>query len=760
MKLYFSEFSPKLKFCTGFTLVFFLLSGSLTLRAQQISEFGFIPSGQIPVKVDGIELKASWAGGLNNAQFGTIDLNGDGFSDLLVFDRHGDRILPFLFTTQPTPAYNYRPEYRRCFPPLTQWMQCHDYNNDGFSDLFTYTPGGIMVYKNLKTIPPTFEKAVDPFITSLQGSIFTNLLVTYVDYPAIADLDQDGDLDILTFWGLGSFVEMHRNKSMELYGNADSLVFYKENNCWGRFAENAESNAITFDTCVDFTSHFNPVKNGPKHTGSTFFLADADGDGIKDLFLGDVDFPDLAGLHNAGTNADAIMDRKLDPWPAGNPVDLWSFPVVTQLDLFNDGNADVLVSSFDPGLNWSQGISSVWQYSNCDNGTGPGSCELVSQSFLQEDMVDLGLGAAPVLEDVNGDGLTDMVIGNYGEYDTCYINETGQLKCFYSGRLWLFINTGTNTNPVFELSNSDFGQLSSLGLTGLFPAFFDFDNDGDDDLFVGTADGIILQLENIAGGGVLPEFAQPPVIMPGIDAGDFATPAFADVDNDGLMDLISGNQAGKLVYYHNQGSSGSPDYVWITDNFGNVNVTDPAISYTGYSTPCLFKNKFGDLCLLAGSESGLIKYYKPVTSEPEAEFLLIDNHFMYISEGIRTVPALHDLNSDGYPELIVGNYCGGVSLYMGTTPGPAGIISKKDQSKAPVVYPNPSNGDFNVKTYGNEPWHIRLFSSDGRLVTACTVPGSINQSLNTMNLAPGIYIAELIQAKSHQVYRIKLIKGR
>jgi hypothetical protein len=40
-------------------------------------------------------------------------------------------------------------------------------------------------------------------------------LVTNVDYPAIFDIDNDGDLDILTFWGLGSFMELHQNMSVE-----------------------------------------------------------------------------------------------------------------------------------------------------------------------------------------------------------------------------------------------------------------------------------------------------------------------------------------------------------------------------------------------------------------------------------------------------------------------------------------------------------------------------------------------------------------
>ena len=104
-----------------------------------------------------------WTGGFDACQFGTMDFNGDGFNDLLVFDRRGNRLLTFLNDGIPGEiSYTYHPEYAAHFPQMKEWVVFDDYNGDGLNDIFTYSPGwaGIQVFKHLATIPPTFEQVV------------------------------------------------------------------------------------------------------------------------------------------------------------------------------------------------------------------------------------------------------------------------------------------------------------------------------------------------------------------------------------------------------------------------------------------------------------------------------------------------------------------------------------------------------------------------------------------------------------------------
>jgi hypothetical protein len=81
-----------------------------------------------------------------------------------------------------------------------------------------------------------WKLVADPLAT--QGSSgLINLQTYFSDIPAITDLDEDGDLDLLTYNALGLRVEYHQNQSMERFGHADSLVFKRVNPCWGRFEQ-------------------------------------------------------------------------------------------------------------------------------------------------------------------------------------------------------------------------------------------------------------------------------------------------------------------------------------------------------------------------------------------------------------------------------------------------------------------------------------------------------------------------------------------
>ncbi len=715
-------------------LSFVLLYLPFITCAQTHNAFGFESWNGPEVIDNGQKLENAWAGGLNNVQFGVMDFNGDGYDDLLVFDRHGDRLLPFVFLADNEPdSYRYAPEFRRYFPEIKQWFQVLDYNDDGLPDIFTYTPGGIMVYRNIGHELPEFIQAVDPYITSLQGSIFTNLLVTYVDYPAILDLDGDGDLDILTFWGLGSYVDLHKNMSMELYGNADSLVFHKIEGCWGRFAENPESNVIYLDTC-----YMKSADDDPKHTGSTFCMIDINGDGVKDLIIGDVDYSEPAFLINGGDDFNALMVGQWSQFPENESIDLWSFPLVQHLDIGNKGKKSLLVSSFDPGLKKSRGYKSVHLYEDVSTNETP-DFKLQTQSFLQNTMIDAGNGAFPVFVDINGDGLTDLVLGNYGNFDTCVFNDNMQLKCSYTGRLKLYINTGDASNPAFTLVDDDFAEVSQLGLLGVYPAFADLDGNGSLDMLLGNTEGNLWYFKNLAGAGEIPVYDQPLPNFQAINVGANSTPVFVKFPDQTAQSLVIGNAEGKLHLFHNIGTAANPAFDLVSDFFGEVNVTDPMLSYTGHSVPCFFADAEGKLNLLVGSETGFLHHYTQIISSPGAVFKLESKHFMYLTEGIRTAPAVTDLNNDGFVDLAIGNYSGGITLFKGKTPDPFGINGNGPAKQVFSIYPNPSGGEFEVKFSTSGDWMVRIIDARGSIVKQQETKGTTKVHFDIQNAPSGLY---------------------
>lgn len=408
-----------------------------------------------------------WVGGLNACQFGRMDLDGDGQKDLLVFDRHGDRLLCYLNKgAEGEIHYEHTSVYDTCFPKLSGWAVFADFDGDGREDIFTYSKGwaGIKVYRNLSHLgEPQFELMVSPYLTSWQGGGEVNILATDADYPAVVDLDGDGDLDILTFGVMGNFIEKHTNLSMERYGHRDSLVFERTNHCWGRVAENEENNVMYLDTCL-FGYGLVVAKDDFRHRGATVSVRDLNGDGLLDLLLADVDYPGLTLLINGGDASEALMVSQTENFPQSTPVNLPSMPVPFFTDVNNDGVDDLLVSPFDPNPMASIGKESVWLYLNHGSNEHP-DFQLYTKTFLQDEMIDIGKGAYPVFTDWNDDGLLDLAVRDF------------------DGAVTIFKNVGSAQQPIFE-------QISEDGKSGWSAScYYDVDQDGLVDLVEGNTNG-------------------------------------------------------------------------------------------------------------------------------------------------------------------------------------------------------------------------------------------------------------------------------
>ena len=125
--------------------LFFLFSSNLVAQTD-FYDFGFERDASVSVVEDGLSLLFPWAGGLNSVHFSEIDLDLDGTPDLLGFEKHGNRILPFLRTNN---GYVYAPQYARSFPDLHDWVILYDYNHDGKADIFTYGLASIRVFENI-----------------------------------------------------------------------------------------------------------------------------------------------------------------------------------------------------------------------------------------------------------------------------------------------------------------------------------------------------------------------------------------------------------------------------------------------------------------------------------------------------------------------------------------------------------------------------------------------------------------------------------
>lgn len=79
--------------------------------------------------------------------------------------------------------------------------------------------------------------------------------------PALSDIDNDGDMDIITFQTVGIVLELHKNMSIENYGNTDSLKFVVADKCFGDVAENNCEATLNYSFCPLLVQYNETINN-------------------------------------------------------------------------------------------------------------------------------------------------------------------------------------------------------------------------------------------------------------------------------------------------------------------------------------------------------------------------------------------------------------------------------------------------------------------------------------------------------------------
>jgi len=322
--------------------------------------------------------------------------------------------------------------------------------------------------------------------------------------------------------------------------------------------------------------------------------------------------------------------------------------------------------------------------------------------------------SVPSLADWNGDGLTDLLVGE----------KTANSQ----GKVRVYLNSGTNAAPVYgsfsyARTAADDLAVNASGCMGVFPRVFDWDQDGWKDLVLGLADGTV-QVALNRNADDDPGFAAPVPVQVGepgaksdIDVGVRATLDIVDWNNDDRYDLVLGDLDGNVHVLLNEADSGAPDFR------SQTTVVDAAAGLgipSGRSSVAVVDlNGDGRKDLVSGNTEGQLLFYPNAgnDAEPQLPFyqpIEADGTEIDLSGTPRSRPFVGDYNNDGKTDILVGAADGLVRLHAGSSSSGSGAGTGTVDGVPGGAYVH----TFHAETAGNAaPWqgpvHAHDVNNDG-----------------------------------------------
>ncbi|MFQ5572024.1 MAG: FG-GAP-like repeat-containing protein, partial [Rhodothermales bacterium] len=539
--------------------------------------------------------------------------------------------------------------------------------------------------------------------------------------PALADIDCDGHLDLFMAT-LAGFLTYYAGEAPD----ADGLPAF-------RFVTDRYQDIAIIG---EFGKTGAGVETRHGANGITFNDLDADGD--PDLFWGDFFSPSLYFLQNTGTCAEPVFERTSDVFPMNDPLRTsgWNIPHFADID--GDGDADLFAGVLGGSFPGGAFAARNFYYYRHDEGM---TFTLQSRQFVSG--IDVGEESTPAWVDLDADGDLDLVAGN--RIDPV----TGQ-----QAQLFLFENEGSSATPAFRLASDALVPLD--GRFNTAPAFADLDADGDPDLLLGSFSGALAWYRN-DGTAAVPAFLDVDPADIGLsgaggaplDVGQNSTPAFADLDADGDLDLLVGESAGTINFFRNTGTPGQPNFVLETESYAGLDAG-------ARSVPALHDlDGDGLFDLIVGtSQDGLLLFRNTGTPQ-NATFAPGEPFTMPGTVPRNAAPVFADFDADGDDDFFTGGIGGGLFFYRNDRIRTATEPVPDARPNVPVfvsLFPNPFRDAATIHVRLARAGYVRLVVYDAlgrvvvRLADGFWASGEQRIRFDARGLPTGVYFYRLTHA--------------
>ncbi len=726
-----------------------------------------------------------------------VDLDGDGDLEAIASSIFMDKI---MWYENLDGLGNFGPE--QVIANFSAFIFASDIDTDGDMDIL---------------VSYSFEEKIG-WLENLDGlGNFSNTRIIDVDVPNVrslktADLDGDGDVDIL----LTSFYENKVIWYENLNGNGNfgpqKIILADRNEPTSVYAADLDndgdldivstsgfSRTVGWQENIDGNGNFGALQTIDTNVEGALGLnvADIDNDGDMDVFVADMVGNTIAfyeNLDGLGTfSAEQIISNKVN------------MPFSTSIsDVDNDGYLDVLcVSLKDAKITWYKNTDGLGNFGaqniihedidNLENIIaadidGDGDMDIISAShnpyvhsnsiiawfenldghgnFEKPKAIDYPGGAKFVrATDVDGDGDLDIIVGTFSSSSKVIIwyenldgnGNFGEANDISNGlyqltSLEIADFDGDSDNDILFTTTSSFGwieNLDGLGNYGLvhllspinssfesiaYPA--DLDNDGDMDIISWrfNRSGQVIWLENLDGTG---NFNPHQLIFDSTGGGSINNLKAADMDGDGDVDIILGS------------TNPNEHLLWV-ENLGNGNFGDATSFNVAQAPPtAIFLGDLdndNDIDVVFASQYER-KYGWKENLDGQGNF---GSEIILSSGSLEPVSVfISDLDGDGDNDIVAASRLQNEIVWFENSP----ILSLYENNNLKFsAFPIPTNDFINIQSETTIAI-IKIYNSLGQLVLSKNDSNTVDVS----SLQSGIYFLNTTDNKGNQG-TIRIIK--